>query len=623
MVKKSPSSIFIPVILFSSAAALFAGEAEEKVVWTAANGDISGMPDQIINVKLSARIPEGWHMYSFKAGKSALPLQIRPRPESLFSLAGPITSEPSATPVNGNEPKGSMEVYVNEVHFNVPLVIKRSAKAGTYEAALAIRSQICSEHFCMLPEEQIIPLKATINASCEFMQEAPSTAQPAAPLPKAFDPQEGLSRAQSTGLIPYLWLAMLAGFFALLTPCVFPMVPITVSFFMKRPHISRTHAIRDAGIYALGIILSFTGLGFLLALLWGASGVRAFASNPWMNLFVAAVFVLLALNLLGLYQFRLPDRLVNKLDKSSRAGQGLGAVLLMGLVFSLTSFTCTVPFVGAILFAATQGEWRWPLMGMLAFSTVFAAPFFLLALFPTALKSLPKAGSWMNSIKILMGFLEIAAALKFISNADRVEHWGLLPRPVFLLAWVALAIPIFFSLLGRPRLRSQGPPPRLTLLRMTAAAAVLAIVAFLSGGLFGEPLGFLDAYVPPPVDQSWLEDWNAGLERAKYEHRPMFVDFSGHTCTNCQYMETNMFKRPEIAALLKKFVRVRLWTDDQVDVELSKHNQELQQQRYKTPALPFYALVSPEGNDLAVFGEGYTEDVRQFEEFLRKGETYR
>jgi thiol:disulfide interchange protein len=435
---------------------------------------------------------------------------------------------------------------------------------------------------------------------------------------------EKIAEARKAGLLPYLLTAFGAGALALLTPCVFPMIPITVSFFTKRKHISRSRAIRDAGIYSLGIIFTFTALGFLFALLMGATGIQDFASNPWVNLFVAAVFILLAGSLFGFYEIQLPTGVLNKLNAKANEGEGILSVLLMGLVFSLTSFTCTVPFVGAVMVSATRGDWLWPMMGMLAFATAFSIPFFLLALFPAALKSLPKSGGWLNSVKVLMGFLEIAAAMKYLSNADLVWQWALLTRSVFLVIWVVLAVLAVLYLIGRIKFVHDTPVEKLSGVRMLTATGFLSIAVFLTTGIFGGQLGVLEGYVPLQTyasDKEWLENYEAGLKLAKETGKPIFVDFTGYTCTNCRAMEATMFTRPEVAALLSQYVRVRLHTDGRANkqqIEENRENQKMQQDRYDTIALPYYAAISPEDKDIVQF-DGYTNSPAEFVTFLKKG----
>lgn len=260
-------------------------------------------------------------------------------------------------------------------------------------------------------------------------------------------------------------------------------------------------AVKLATIYSLGIIATFTLFGMLLAVFVGAAGINLFAANPWINLLITAIFLFFALNLFGAYEITIPSSVLTRLDSLTRSkegdGSGIIGALLMGLTFTLTSFTCTSPFVGTILVSASQGEWQMPLVGMLAFSTVFALPFFVLALAPQLVSQLPRAGGWMNAVKVSMGFLEVAAAMKFISNVDLVWKWGIFTREVILAVWIAIGIVLSIYLLGKFQLAHDSRPERLGAGRMLAAVLSLAVSFYLLTGLFGARLGELESFLPP------------------------------------------------------------------------------------------------------------------------------
>jgi thiol:disulfide interchange protein DsbD len=414
------------------------------------------------------------------------------------------------------------------------------------------------------------------------------------------------------------------------------MIPITVSYFTDHGADTRRKAVGQAFVYALGIVLTFTALGMALALVFGASGVNRLAANPWVNLLITAIFLAFAFSLFGAFVIQAPPSLVNRLDSVTRhegTSRSLGT-LLMGLVFTLTSFTCTAPFIGTLLVMASQGNWRWPLIGMLVFSSVFAIPFFLFALMPQLLAQLPKSGSWLNSVKVVMGFLEIAAAMKFLSNADLIWHWGIFTRQVVLAIWVATGVLIVLYLLGKFQTIHDTSVPTLS------AARLLLVLLFLSGsvwlgtGLFGHPLGEIEAYLPPPASTqpagasnkagaadasaplSWiLNDYSTAIGQAKQQNKPLFIDFTGYTCTNCRWMEANMFTQPAIKTGLEQFVRARLYTDGAGPVYANQ--QKMENDRFGTVALPLYAIVSPDEKTIATF-PGLTRNPQQFLDFLNK-----
>jgi thiol:disulfide interchange protein DsbD len=418
------------------------------------------------------------------------------------------------------------------------------------------------------------------------------------------------------------------------------MIPITVSFFTKRAEKEKGKGLRDASIYALGIIFTFTALGFLLALIFGATGIRDFAANGWVNLFIAAIFIIFALNLFGAFEIQLPTGLMNKLNSKSQSGTGIVSVLLMGLTFSLTSFTCTVPFVGSALISASGGEWFYPIIGMLGFSAVFAAPFFLLALFPSALTTLPKAGGWMNNVKVVMGFLEVAAAIKFISNADLVWAWGILPREMFLSIWIACGFFIVFYVLGKFRLPHDSPVDTVGSPRIVFSVIFASITIWLITGLFGKPLGELDAFLPPPDYEmitgsaavsnnlsklsaksnendfsDWYKNYDEAIAVAKDQNKALFIDFTGFTCTNCRLMETNMFPRASIKSKMDEMVKVKLFTDRREEPYLS--NKKFQEERFGSIELPLYVILTPDGELIGT--KSFTRNEEEFSDFLQKG----
>ncbi|MGI8469943.1 MAG: cytochrome c biogenesis protein CcdA [Pyrinomonadaceae bacterium] len=436
------------------------------------------------------------------------------------------------------------------------------------------------------------------------------------------------------GLWSFLWLAVVTGAISLLTPCVFPMIPITVSYFTNHSSGNRASALRDALIYALGIILTFTAIGVTLAIVFGAAGINNFAASPYVNIVIAGIFIAFALSLFGAYELGIPPSVLTKIDAYARGKESskIIGVLLMGFVFSLTSFTCTAPFVGSLLVLAASGDWLYPILGMLAFSTVFALPFFILALAPQLVAQLPKSGGWLNSVKVVMGFLEIAAAMKFISNVDLVLHWGIFTRQVVLATWVAVALMITLYLLGKFQLSHDMKTERLGAARVMFAFVFLSLGFYLLTGLFGAKLGELESFLPFATDENalvsannpgsskstepeWMKDnYEGALAKAKAENKSVFIDFTGYTCTNCRWMEANMFPKPEVQAELNKFVKVQLFTDG--EGEIYERQQKFQEDKFNTVALPLYAIVDASGNTKATF-PGLTRDRDEFIKFLQ------
>lgn len=451
----------------------------------------------------------------------------------------------------------------------------------------------------------------------------------------------------------FLWLAATAGALSLLTPCVFPMVPITVSYFLRHAGVSRARAFMAVAVFGAGIIATFTALGVAIAAVAGAAGLTRFAANPWVNLAIAAVFVALGLSLLGLYTVQLPLHLINSVDAAARRKglSGTTSALLMGVLFTLTSFTCTAPFIGTLLVAASRGQWQRPIAGMLVYSFVFALPFVVLATVPRWIGQLPRGGAWLNRVKAVMGFIELAAAVKFISNADIVWRWGIFTHDVVLGCWVAISLLIAFYLLGAFRLPHEPPValpvstragagfantqqllPNLSAGSATAAFAFMALGMWLVTGLTGRPLGTLESFLPlvdgpppsvnaadVPAQLQWrLNDLPGALALAKREHRRVFIDFTGYTCTNCRWMEANMFSRPEVKVAMERFVLARLFTDG--DGEMYERQQTMQERQYGTIALPLYVVVDADGKTITTFA-GLTRSPNAFLSFLARGST--
>jgi thiol:disulfide interchange protein len=425
----------------------------------------------------------------------------------------------------------------------------------------------------------------------------------------------------------FLWLAATTGLLSLLTPCVFPMVPVTIAYF-SAPEDRHSSNVRRALLFGLGIIGTFTVLGLALAALFGAAGLNRFAADPWVNLTLAALFLLFAANLFDWLELRLPWGAINAIDRSAREkskGSSLGA-LLMGATFTLTSVTCTAPFVGTLLVLAAQGSWMMPVVGMIVYSTAFALPFVALAFAPRMVARLPRSGQWIRSLRVLIGILEIGAAIKFVSNADLVLGWGVFTRSVVLFVWMALAVGAAVYL-GRG-LKSKIARREFRPAALIPLVAALVLAAWLGTGLTGRPLKQIEAFLPPSVPAAssavgrgtvptWvLNDYDGALRTARTSGKLVFVDFTGYTCTNCRWMEANIFNRPDVGAELGQFVLARLYTDG--EGEMYEKQQAFQEQTFGTVALPLYAVVDSEGKVRATF-TGLTRDPAEFIAFLHRG----
>ena len=649
-----------------------------------------------IQAILNARVKTGWHLYSMTQPPGGpIPTSISVEEDPVFSQAGPVKQPPvkiwfdQAFAINSEYLEGSVD-------FRIPVKVGAAALPGPYSLPAKIRFMVCSDTLCLPPKTvhlkaqfQVVPEGVTgseaseaagvarsesgrpsgareglksksaeqivsdgrvssssQNTNPEAAYEKPEEAPSAEEVTRFRGSDGGTGRSaggddsnppsqQSTipvSTLAYIWFAMAMGGLALLTPCVFPMIPITVSYFTKRA-VSRKRAVWEAGLYSIGIVLTFTLIGFFLTFLFGAGGINRLATNPVVNLFIALIFIAFALSLFGVIEIRLPSSWINAINRRSGGG-GVAGIMLMALTFSLTSFTCTVPFVGTVMVAALQGDLLWSLLGVTAFATVFAAPFFFLALFPSWLQSLPQSGNWMNSVKIAMAFLELAAALKFLSNVDLVYQWEILTRPVFITIWLSIAIVTTVYLLGKFRFPHEVPGTSIGAVRVFFAIFFLAVSFYLLRGLFGLPLGELDAFLPPRdygnsalvvgmggeqaqvKEQAWLSNYQLALKKARNENQPIFIDFTGYTCTNCRWMESNIFVLPEVKKLFRNYVLVRLYTDGRNPEH--RENLRFEQSRFQTIALPLYAIMSP-GDEIITSFPGLTRNKEEFIGFLRSG----
>ena len=412
-------------------------------------------------------------------------------------------------------------------------------------------------------------------------------------------------------------VAIAGGILAFLTPCVFPLLPVTLAYFGKggdeSPNRSR------AGWFAAGIVVSFTLLGLAIAVIFGASGVSRFAANPKVNLALAAIFIFFALNLFGVFELPIPSSWLTRAVNSSNNtdARSAGGAALLGAVFSLTSLTCTAPFVGSLLVMAARGE-RWqPLTGMLLFSAAFALPFYLLARAPRLLDRIPKAGEWIHTLRVCVGVIELASAVKFVANADVVSNWGIVTRAVVLYSWMALALALMLYLAWRA---TRGTT-RLANSIGGFAFGALAIVLLTAAK--GKSFGAIEPYLPPDrnatatngADEQWiLNDYARALASARVARKPVFVDFTGYTCTNCRWMESHIFNRPEVRAELSGFVLSRLYTDG--EGKMFEDQQSFQEKQFGTVALPLYAVVDANGKMLAT-QSGISSSPPEFIAFLR------
>ena len=604
----------LPIQAIGQSPATFSTSVEPQIV----------RPGETATVWIDVTLSGDWHIYSTTTPPGGpLPTEIALSGEQVQQMGAAI----QPAPAKEYDPNFDMQVeyYGKEVRFGMRAKVLENARPGATTLQGAITYMLCDETSCLPPTTHAFDLPLEIEAG---PVRAAYTYKPE-PAPASGGGLADIQTALSEGLFAFLALSFGMGLLALLTPCVFPMIPITISFFTQQASRSRAEAVFKSLFYCTGIVATFTGLGALLALTLGASGTLQFAASPYVNLFIAGIFLAFTLSLFGLFEIQIPSGLLNRLNQVQ--GGDYGAILVMGLTFSLASFACTAPFIGALLVLTTQGTWLWPILGMAAFSTAFSLPFFFLSLFPQGLSALPKSGGWLNSVKVVMGFLVLAASLKFLSVTDAVWGWGILSREVLLAFWVAIFALCGIYLLGKIRLTFDAPLDVIGPFRLLFSLGSFALSLYLLTGLFGARMGEIEAFLPASKTPgafaqtraggealSWHRDYDSALSEARATGKPLFIDFTGYACTNCRWMESNMFPQPEVQALLKNHVRVKLYTDGQG--EAYENNRRFQQQRFETVAIPFYAVFSPEEREIARFA-GLTRDRERFVHFLQTGLT--
>ena len=511
----------------------------------------------------------------------------------------------------------------------------------------------CVGENCHSPEEIEYDLHpAAANGACYVPQGDNLQSAPAV--------TDGPIQSKGKGIWGLILEAILWGFAMLLTPCVFPMVPMTVSFFVKGSENAATGKFK-ALMYGLFIVLLYTvPISIIIGLTWvfGGSTVTAdifnWLATHWLpNIIFFVVFMLFAASFFGAFEITLPSKLVNSSDKKSDKA-GLAGVFFMALTLVLVSFSCTGPIVGTVLIKSTSGEFWTPMVTMLAFSIAFALPFTLLALFPSLLKSLPKSGGWLNSVKVVLGFIEVALGFKFLSVADQTYHWGILDREVYLAIWIVCFTMLGFYLLGKLRFKYDDEVKHIGITRLALAITVFSFVVYMIPGMFGAPLKALSGYLPPMETQDFVlgsyrndtsenstismphglvgyDSIEAGIQAAKGSGKRVFVDITGHGCVNCREMEARVWSDPQVLQKLREdFEIVALYTDDKVKLPESKWittpegkvlkdvgrvNSYIARTRFGVNAQPNYIILDANGNILAG-PRGYDLSIPGFLEFL-------
>ena len=630
---------------------------------------------------MEAQIPMGWYVYSNDFDKNLGPLltEFIPANSPDFSVAGKLQGI-QAKKKYDEVWEGDITYFMGKGRFEQPITLLSTA--GVVKGSLEY--QMCTDLTGQcINYEQDIEVRFTAKAATVIAQEATPVQKADTSTPPALTENSSVETAdsiqasaipeeqkvpladgaESESLVGFMVLAFLAGLAALITPCVFPMIPMTVSFFTGRAK-KRSEGIRQAFIYGISIIGIYTIAGTAVAAIQGPEFANWLATHWVPNVFFFAIFVVFALAFLGMFELTLPSSFVNKIDAKAEKG-GLGGVFFMAFTLVLVSFSCTGPIVGSILISSAGGELVKPVLGMFSFGLAFAIPFTLFAIFPEWMQRLPKSGGWLNTVKVVLGFLELALAFKFLSIADLVYHWGILDRDIFLAIWIVIFSALGLYLLGKIRLPHDSKMEHLGVPRLLLALVTFTFVVYMIPGLWGAPLKLLSGYLPPITTQQFsltgstatnestpsstevvlygdllkiphgipgYFDYEQALAAAKREGKPLLIDFTGHGCVNCRKMEENVWVDPQVMKRLKEdFVMVALYIDERLELPeskwytssydgkekktLGKQNADFQITRFNNNAQPYYAILDHQEQLLAT-PRGYDTDISAFVAFL-------
>lgn len=635
------------------------------------------------NLVFEGDLDPDWHLYSqFTPEDGPIPLEIKfKNADGNYQLIGKAVE--SKTKTAFNETFG-----VNEIFFSDKFTVKQKVKIINLKLAnidSEVDYQVCKE-VCINGNKKLkfdlpkivaskivaavaevttaqVDTASAVTAVDTVVKETPVVAEASTEKPQVEEQEE-----DKKGLISIFFIAFLSGFAALLTPCVFPLIPMTVSFFTKQ---SKTKAagIRNAITYGISIIVIYVLLGSLVTAIFGADALNDLATNVWFNLIFFVLLVFFATSFLGAFEIMLPNSWANKVDRQADRG-GIVGILFMALALAIVSFSCTGPIVGTLLFEAASQGGIGPIVGMFGFSLALALPFMLFAMFPGWLNTLPKSGGWLNTVKVFLGFLELALAFKFLSNADLVLQLHFLEREVFLAIWIAVFGALALYLFGKITLPHDSPLAFISVGRLMMGLLVLTFTVYLIPGLWGAPLKLISAFPPPmtysespngvgntsignnnsastsslpkgakygPHNIVAFDDYEEGLAYAKTVNKPILLDFTGHACVNCRKMENNVWSDPMVLPILKEdVVLISLYVDDKRELpkEQQFYSKETDSEietigdkwtdfmitKYKTNTQPLYVLTDLEGNSLNKKDESISYvSVDEYLKWLKEG----
>ncbi|MCD8393936.1 MAG: thioredoxin family protein [Bacteroidales bacterium] len=651
--KKSIITLFIVMLAAIGATA----QITQPIRWTQEAKMTSANEGKLT---FSVAVDEGWHLYGFNLPEGGPnPTEIKLDAIPGVEWLGDIV--PSRSPITKVDMVFHLKLswWDSDVQFTQAFRLTGGATGATLSGT--VRYQGCNDSSCIPPTKEAFSVtvgnpKAAAVTPVDTVEEdeaikaATGSSKPVysedgwwAPVTfEAEDPNTNISQASWWYI--FIW-GFLGGLLALLTPCVWPMIPMTVSFFLKKTQ-SRAKSIGDALIYGLSIVVIYLVLGLLITMVFGASKLNDLSTNAVFNLAFFALLVIFAISFFGAFDITLPSKWSNAADGRAERTTGLISIFFMAFTLVLVSFSCTGPIIGTLLVeAASMGDITGPAIGMGAFALALALPFSLFAVFPSWLKEMPRSGGWLNSVKVVLGFLELALSLKFLSVADLAYGWGLLDREVFISLWVVIFALLGFYLLGKIQFSHDSKLEHVSVTRFFLALFSLSFAVYLIPGLWGAPLKGVSAFVPPLYTQDFnlytggvfeeFDNYDEGMRYAAENNRPVLIDFSGYGCVNCRKMEGAVFDTDQVSDLIKEnFVLIKLMVDDKAALAEPRRVEEggktivletvgdqwsfLQRSKFGANSQPYYIMLNNDGQALSepVY---YDENLTKFVSWLENG----
>lgn len=672
MIKRFTLGLLLMVISCLSVVAQMQDPVHFKTEWKS----ISANEAEII---FSATIDPGWHVYSTDLGDGG-PTQATINIDKISGAALDGKLKPGSNEIKKMDPIFEMEVKFFEKTAKFTQKVKLTG--GKYSVSGYLEYGACNDENCLPPTSVDFTFSGEVPAQAKAAdtkeKEAPQKEEaPVEAVAKADTTVEATAATDSTATETTLqgttnywtpviselssygegtneeshsWIyifftGLIGGLLALFTPCVWPIIPMTVSFFLKRTK-DKKKGIRDAWTYGASIVVIYVTLGLAITLIFGASALNALSTNAIFNILFCLMLVVFAASFFGAFEITLPSKWSNAVDSKAEATTGLLSIFLMAFTLSLVSFSCTGPIIGFLLVeVSTSGSVVAPAIGMLGFAIALALPFTLFAMFPSWLKSMPKSGGWMNVIKVSLGFLELAFALKFLSVADLAYGWRILDRETFLALWIVIFGLLGMYLLGKIKFPHDDDNTKVGVGRFFLALFSLAFAVYMIPGLWGAPLKAVSAFAPPMQTQDFnlyknevhakFNDFDSGMEYARQNHKPVMIDFTGYGCVNCRKMELAVWTDPQISQIMNDdYVLITLYVDEKTNlpepIKITENGKErtlrtigdkwsyLQRSKFGANAQPFYVLLDNEGKPLNS-SYSYDEDIAKYKDFLQTG----